>query len=136
MNKFAAPDNVTFFRKTQMNKSSALFILFLLLPALVHSQSKQYDFDIIIKNGTIYDGTDADPIQADVGIKKDRIAAVGRLGLKSAPNVIDATDLAVAPGFINMLSWSVVSLIADGCSQSEISQGVTTEIFGEGVSMI
>ncbi len=68
-------------------------MLFLLLPALVHSQSKQYDYDIIIKNGTIYDGTDADPIQADVGIKKDRIAAVGRLGLKSAPNVIDATDL-------------------------------------------
>ncbi len=135
MNKFAAPNNVTLFRKTQMNKLSALLILFLLLPALVHSQSKQYDFDIIIKNGTIYDGTGADPIQADVGIKKDRIAAVGRLGLKSAPNVVDATYLAVAPGFINMLSWSVVSLIADGCSQSEIRQGVTTEIFGEGVSM-
>ena len=118
-----------------MKRITALFMLFLLFPALVHSQSKQHDFDVIIKNGTIYDGTGGAPIKADVGIKYDRIVSVSKLGLQNARSVVSARDLAVAPGFINMLSWSVVSLIMDGRSQSEIRQGVTTEIFGEGFSM-
>jgi len=71
----------------------------------------------------------------DVGIRGDRIVAIGALTEATAPTVVDAHGLAVAPGFINMLSWSTVSLIADGRSQSEIRQGVTTEIFGEGTSM-
>jgi N-acyl-D-amino-acid deacylase len=93
------------------------------------------DFDVIIKNGTIYDGTGAEPKHADVAIRRDRIAGVGDFKTAKAKTIIDANGLAVAPGFINMLSWSVASLIQDGRSQSEIRQGVTTEVMGEGESM-
>src|SRR6266699_2860385 len=93
------------------------------------------DFDVIIKGGTIYDGTGAEPQHADVAIRGDRIAGVGDFKTAQAKTVIDAKGLAVAPGFINMLSWSTQSLIQDGRSQSEIRQGVTTEIMGEGESM-
>jgi N-acyl-D-amino-acid deacylase len=93
------------------------------------------DFDVIIKGGTVYDGTGAEPRQADVAIRGDRIAGVGDFKSARAKNVIDAKGLAVAPGFINMLSWSTQSLIQDGGSQSEIREGVTTEIMGEGESM-
>ncbi len=93
------------------------------------------DFDVIIKDGTVYDGTGAEPKQADVAIRGDRIAGVGDFKTAKAKTIIDAKGLAVAPGFINMLSWSTVSLIQDGRSQSEIRQGVTTEIMGEGESM-
>src|SRR5881409_679137 len=93
------------------------------------------DFDVIIRGGTVYDGTGAEPRQADVAIRGDRIVGVGDFQNSSATNVIDAHGLAVAPGFINMLSWSTESLIQDGRSQSELRQGVTTEIMGEGESM-
>ncbi len=93
------------------------------------------DFDVIIKGGTVYDGTGAEPRQVDVAIRGDRIAGVGDFKSARAKNVIDAKGLAVAPGFINMLSWSTQSLIQDGRSQSEIREGVTTEIMGEGESM-
>jgi len=92
-------------------------------------------FDIIIKGGTVYDGTGAEPRHVDLAIRGDRIAGVGDFKTAKAKTIIDATDLAVAPGFINMLSWSNESLIQDGRSQSEIRQGVTTEIMGEGESM-
>ena len=92
-------------------------------------------FDVVIKGGMVYDGTGAAPVRADVGIQGDRVAAIGNLANANAKTVVDATGLAVAPGFINMLSWSVDTLIADGRSQGEIRQGVTTEIFGEGDSM-
>ena len=74
----------------------------------------------------------AAPRRADVGIKGDRIAAIGNLKSATAATIIDATGLAVAPGFINMLSHSESSLIIDGRSQGELRQGVTTQIFGEG----
>jgi N-acyl-D-amino-acid deacylase len=93
------------------------------------------DFDVIIKDGTLYDGTGAEPKQADVVIRGGRIAGIGDFKTAKAKTIIDAKGLAVAPGFINMLSWSVASLIQDGRSQSEIRQGVTTEIMGEGFSM-
>src|SRR6184192_494728 len=93
------------------------------------------DFDIIIKGGTVYDGSGAEPKQADVAIRGDRIVGIGDFKTAKAKLVIDAQGFAVAPGFINMLSWSTVSLIHDGRSQSEIRQGVTTEIMGEGESM-
>ena len=93
------------------------------------------EFDVIIKDGTVYDGTGAKPKHADVAIRADRIAGVGDFAAAHAKTVIDANGLAVAPGFINMLSWSNESLIQDGRSQSEIRQGVTTEIMGEGESM-
>src|SRR5262245_62004749 len=94
------------------------------------------DFDVIVRGGTVYDGTGAKPRQADVAIRGDRIAGIGpAVAGAKAKTIIDAKGLAVAPGFINMLSWSTESLIQDGRSQSEIRQGVTTEIMGEGESM-
>ena len=92
-------------------------------------------FDVVIKGGTVYDGSGGDGKQIDVAIKGDRIVQLGNLPDAKAAKVIDAAGLAVAPGFINMLSWSNESLIQDGRSQSEIRQGVTTEIMGEGESM-
>jgi N-acyl-D-amino-acid deacylase len=91
----------------------------------------QQAFDIIIKGGTVYDGSGRAPVRADVGIRGDRVAAVGDLKAATAPVVVDAGGLAVAPGFINMLSHSENSLIVDGRSQGEVRQGVTTQIFGE-----
>src|SRR5213592_4197037 len=92
-------------------------------------------FDIVIKGGTVYDGTGGEGHVTDVAIRGDRIAGVGDFAKASAKKTIDARGLAVTPGFINMLSWSNESLIQDGRSQSEIRQGVTTEIMGEGESM-
>jgi N-acyl-D-amino-acid deacylase len=93
-------------------------------------------FDVLVAGGTVYDGTGATGVRADVGITGDRITAIApSLDRGAAQTVIDATGLAVAPGFINMLSWATESLIHDGRSQSDIRQGVTTEIFGEGSSM-
>lgn len=93
------------------------------------------DYDVIVRGGTVYDGSGADPFTADIGIRGDVIAAIGDLSTASAATEIDASGLAVAPGFINMLSWSNESLIYDGRSQSEIRQGVTLEVLGEGTSM-
>lgn len=94
-----------------------------------------FEFDVVIRNGLIYDGTGSPAFIADVGINKDTIAVIGKL--KNAKGIIeiDAKNLAVAPGFINMLSWANESLIEDGRSQSDIRQGVTLEILGEGDSM-
>jgi N-acyl-D-amino-acid deacylase len=92
-------------------------------------------FDIIIKGGTLYDGTGEKPRVVDVALRGDRIAGVGTFSADKAQTVIEAKGMAVAPGFINMLSWSTESLIEDGRSQSEIRQGVTTQIMGEGWSM-
>ena len=93
------------------------------------------DFDVIIKNGAVYNGTGSEAQHVDLAIRGDRIAGVGDYKNAKAKTVIDARGLAVAPGFINMLSWSTESLIQDGRSQSEIREGVTTEIMGEGESM-
>src|SRR5438128_2010704 len=93
------------------------------------------DFDVIIKNGAVYDGSGGEAQHVDLAIRGDRIAGVGDYKDASAKTIVNASGLAVAPGFINMLSWSTESLIQDGRSQSEIRQGVTTEIMGEGESM-
>ena len=103
--------------------------------AVVMGSNDSPQFDVLIKNGTVYDGSGGEGGPADVAIRGDRVAGVGDFKSASARLTIDATGLAVAPGFINMLSWSTESLIADGHSQSEIRQGVTTEIMGEGESM-
>lgn len=116
-------------------KLTSLILAFLLFSCTLSAQQNPLTFDILIKGGTVYDGTGAAPIKADVAIHGDRIVAIGDLKNAQARTVIDARGLAVAPGFINMLSWSITSLIVDGRSQSEIRQGVTTEIFGEGSSM-
>jgi N-acyl-D-amino-acid deacylase len=92
-------------------------------------------YDVILRNGTIYDGGGGAPFTADVAIKGDRIVRIALQVPGSAPTEIDASGLAVAPGFINMLSWSTQSLIEDGRGQSDIRQGVTLEVMGEGWSM-
>jgi N-acyl-D-amino-acid deacylase len=91
-------------------------------------------YDTIIRSGTIYDGTGSAPMRGDVAIKSDRIVAVGKVR-GTAKRVVDAKSLAVAPGFINMLSWANESLIADGRGMSDTKQGVTLEVMGEGNSM-
>lgn len=93
------------------------------------------EYDVLVRGGRLYDGSGGPSVPANVAIRGDRIAAVGVPADTSAARVLDATGLAVAPGFINMLSWSDESLLVDGRSQSEIRQGVTLEVFGEGSSM-
>src|SRR5947209_13365618 len=107
----------------------------LLLVSVVPAAELPEKFDVVIKNGTVYDGTGSEGRKADVAIRGDRIVGVGDFQNSSATSVIDAHGLAVAPGFVNMLSWSTESLIQDGRSESELRQGVTTEIMGEGESM-
>jgi N-acyl-D-amino-acid deacylase len=116
-------------------KLTSLLLTLLTFPFTPSAQPQLSSYDVLIKNGAVYDGTGAASINADVAIKGDRIVAIGNLRDALATTVIDARGLAVAPGFINMLSWAGTSLIADYRSQSEIRQGVTTEIFGEGTSM-
>ncbi len=93
------------------------------------------DYDLIIRNGRIYDGSGKPAFQGDIGVTGSVIAAVGELKDAHAKTDLDVHGLAVAPGFINMLSWANESLIEDGLSQSDIRQGVTLEVFGEGSSM-
>jgi len=92
------------------------------------------EYDLVLRNGAIYDGSGGAPIIGDLAVKGDRIAAIGRVEERGGKE-LDVHGLAVAPGFINMLSWATESLIEDGRSQSDIRQGVTLEIFGEGESM-
>jgi N-acyl-D-amino-acid deacylase len=91
--------------------------------------------DFVIRNGTVYDGEGGSPYAADVAIDGDLIAAVMPAIGDRGRREIDASGLAVAPGFINVLSWAIPSLIADGRAQSDVHQGVTLEVFGEGSSM-
>lgn len=91
--------------------------------------------DLLIHNGVIYDGSGRDPVKGDVAVRGGRVIAVGKLTEYQAKQKLDAKGLAVAPGFINTLSWATESLIHDGRAMSDIKQGVTLEIFGEGTSM-
>ena len=110
-------------------------IVTLLLIILFAGCSQKPDYDVIIRNGNIYDGSGNKSYKADVAIKGDTIAAIGDLSNSSGEKEVDASGLAVSPGFINMLSWANESLIEDGKSQSDIRQGVTLEVMGEGWSM-
>ena len=105
------------------------------LAMLVAGCNRPGDFDVIIRSGTIYDGSGGLPYTGDVGIAGDRIAVIGDLAEKYGTLEIDARGKAVAPGFINMLSWANVSLIEDGRGMSDLMQGVTLEVMGEGFSM-
>jgi N-acyl-D-amino-acid deacylase len=93
------------------------------------------EYDVIVRHGTVYDGSGKQPVTADVGVRGQRIAAVGDLAKAHAAHEIDATGMAVAPGFVNMLSWAPDSLYIDGRSLSDLRQGVTLEVFGEGESL-
>lgn len=113
-------------------------ILYLLLIACSISLltcTRAPEYDVIIRGGIVYDGTGSAPIITDVGIRGNKVVRVGTLPDARGVHEIDAHGLAVAPGFINMLSWANESLIEDGRSQSDIRQGVTLEVFGEGESM-
>jgi len=99
-------------------------------------QAKQPEqYDTIIRGGTVYDGLGGAPVMADVAIKNDRIAVIGDLSDANAETIVDASGKAVSPGFINMLSWASTSLLHDGRGLSDVIQGVTLEVFGEGMSM-
>lgn len=93
------------------------------------------DYDVIIRGGSIYDGLGGNPVVSDLAIANDRIAVIGNLADASGAIEIDAEGLVVAPGFINMLSWATETLIEDGRGMSDIKQGVTLEVMGEGSSM-
>ena len=120
-------------------RSFVTFFLLVALTTFAPGQEKESSspapFDIVIKGGTLYDGTGGKELVIDVAIRGDRIVGVGNFKAATAKIIVDAKGMAVAPGFINMLSWSTESLIEDGRSQSEIREGVTTEIMGEGFSM-
>ncbi len=102
--------------------------------ALGTARADQPVYDVVITGGTIYDGTGGAPYVGDVAIEGDRIAFVGPSGHVRGERTVDAAGKAVSPGFINMLSWATDSLIADGRGQSDLRQGVTLEVFGEGWS--
>ena len=111
------------------------FFVALLCASLLAACGSSQQYDLIIQNGVIYDGNGGEPFLADIGIRADTIATIGELKHAKAGQVIDASGKAVAPGFINMLSWATESLIEDGRSQGDIRQGVTLEVMGEGMSM-
>lgn len=120
---------------SKLNLRLLLFLLGLAVGGLAQTKPPAEQYDILIKNGTVYDGSGGKPRRVDVAIRGDQIAAVGKLKNAQAKTVVEAHGLAVAPGFVNMLSHSYNSLLTDGRSLGELRQGVTTQIFGEGSSM-
>jgi N-acyl-D-amino-acid deacylase len=117
-----------------MRYTIILPVITVLALAFVFPAAGQQSYDVILRNGMVYDGSGKEPYAGDVAISGDRIAAVGDLGGAVAKKEIDVRGLAVAPGFINMLSWADRSLLLDGRSMSDIKQGVTLEVLGEGWS--
>ena len=111
------------------------FLLAFLFLLVLQSCNRPDHYSVIIRNGIVYDGNGGEPFLADIGINRDTIAFIGDLKAAEADSIVDASGKAVAPGFINMLSWATESLIEDGRSQGDIRQGVTLEVMGEGMSM-
>jgi N-acyl-D-amino-acid deacylase len=111
------------------------FAVFVICLIVLSACATPVSYDIILRNGTIYDGSGGAPFTGDVAFEGDTIAGLGDVGKAAAAVEIDVTGLAVAPGFVNMMSWANESLIEDGLSQSDIRQGVTLEVMGEGSSM-
>lgn len=107
-----------------------LVIFFVLVTFVASAQQ----YDVIIRNGNVYNGLGTKPVVTDIGIRKDTIAFIGDLSKSKATKEINAKGLEVAPGFINMLSWSEVHMLKDGRQMSDIKQGVTLEVLGEGLS--
>ena len=110
--------------------SSAVALL-----VLVACSTPEPQYDLLIRHGRVIDGTGVPAVDASVAVRGDRVVAIGSLGDATARETLDASGLVVAPGFINMLSWADEPLLVDGRSQSDIRQGVTLEVFGEGWSM-
>ena len=110
-------------------------ILIIVASAVLSACATPVAYDLVLRGGTIYDGSGGQPYVGDIAFDGDTIAALGDLGKATATTEIDVNGLAVAPGFVNMMSWANESLIEDGLSQSDIRQGVTLEVMGEGSSM-
>ena len=106
-------------------------VVFIVFTTFIVNQAYAADYDVLIRNGTIYDGTGAPPYSADLAISGDRLTTIGDLSDYSADMEIDADGLAVAPGFFNMLSHAHASLLTDGRAMSDILQGVTFEVLSE-----
>ena len=111
-----------------------LFIVSIISISCADKPKEPISCDILIYNGTVYDGSGAKPFNGSVAIKDDKIIYVGENSLFDADTTIDATGLAISPGFINMLSWGYGTLMEDGRALSDLKQGVTLEVFGEGTS--
>jgi len=118
-----------------MHRGGYLVVGYLCLCGVLAACTPPPSHDLILRGGSIYDGSGDDAFVGDVAIDGDKIVALGDLGNAMATVEIDVSGLAVAPGFVNMMSWANESLIHDGRSQSDIRQGVTLEIMGEGTSM-
>jgi N-acyl-D-amino-acid deacylase len=120
-----------------MTRTIAFAVTLCLLPLLAGGEEPK-PYDLILRGGTIYDGSGGKPYVGDVAVNGDRIVSVGAagaLGKARGKTEIDARGLAVSPGFVNMLSWATESLLVDGRAQSDLRQGVTLEVMGEGESM-
>ena len=117
------------------SRLSLLAVTTLVILGSLSACTKPTSYDLILRGGTIYDGSGDKPYVGDLALNGDTIAALGNLGNATAKTEVDVQALAVAPGFVNMMSWANESLIEDGKSQSDIRQGVTLEIMGEGSSM-
>jgi N-acyl-D-amino-acid deacylase len=125
-------------RKTlaqRLLRSTAITVAVAAAGLAVSAAGPAPQYDVLIENGTIYDGSGSAPFTGDVAIKGDRIVYVGPHKGGTAKRMIDAQGKAVSPGFVNMLSWAVESLLVDGRGQSDLRQGVTLEVMGEGDSM-
>ncbi len=118
-----------------MSKSNAFACFFLLVLFLGCKSAPKTTYDLVIRNAAIYDGTGKPPYSGAIAVNADTIAAIGDIGDAVGELEVDAKGQALAPGFINMLSWATESLIADGRGMSDIKQGVTLEVMGEGMSM-
>lgn len=129
-----SPDSAHLERPSHSPATSMRSLIPALALLLVFTACQPPDADTIIRGGLVYDGSGEAPFEADVALAADTIKAIGDLSGWTAGNDVDATGLAVAPGFINMLSWAPGDLRRDGRSMSDIVQGVTLEIFGEGWS--
>ncbi len=131
--------------KQQLDRSHPMLLLFVVAAAVTLIErraeagppepSSRAQYDVIIRGGTLYDGSGDKGTVGDLAIDGDRIVKIGDLGDSNGKTEVDARGMAVAPGLINMLSWATRSLLEDGRSQSDIRQGVTLEVFGEGWSM-
>jgi N-acyl-D-amino-acid deacylase len=130
---FAKPNQISVFMQKSTTLPYPIFCLPILCFFVACSQPVQYD--VVIRNALLYDGSGKAPVQGALAIRGDSIVAMGDIGVAKGKTELDAKGLAVAPGFVNMLSWSTETLLADGRSQGDIRQGVTLEVMGEGFSM-
>jgi N-acyl-D-amino-acid deacylase len=118
-----------------MTKGAGFMRHFIIALLLSSAPAAAATYDTVISGGTIYDGSGGAPYAGWVALNGDRIAAMGKGTAPAGKTTINATGKAVAPGFVNMLSWSTESLFVDGRAQSDLRQGITLEVMGEGKSM-